>query len=161
MDRRQFIIGVGVAAATSMSGCIDTTEGESNPDTTTESPERDTATITTHSFTKVSPKETPVDPTAVLNTAEKSVVVRGTITVPDSCTTIALGSPPEVISGDQVRVKTMIGTKDTGGDMCTQALRELGYELTFSYEGSDIQTVEISEAGVNSEVHTVSVKKAD
>lgn len=160
MKRRKFLFGVGTVAVASISGCTSPSDSESTPSGTTEQPERETATVTDSSFTKISPKEATQEPTVTHNDAENTITVQGIVTVPDGCTTVSLKSSPSITAAETITAAIKIGTKPTDDaeqKMCTQALREIGYEVTFTYEGTAIEQVTVEEAGVEPESHTVSV----
>jgi len=151
MQRRNFISSVIAVSSIGIAGC-----SAPKPDTENPTPDAEQVVVN-HSFEKVSPDETPDEP-AITSIDGKTVTVRGTITVADGCTTIAVGSEPE-FTQDGEAVEVMIGTQETGDDMCTQALRDIGFELVFTYEGDAPSTVELAHAGEDSSSHSLSLSE--
>lgn len=142
--RRDFMAAV---AATSISltiaGCSSTTEERSISDVT---------------FSLI---DTPPENTRVVSHDESSnkIVVKGSLTVSDGCKTVSLGRDPHY-SSESV-VEFTVEQKDTGADVCTQALRTIGYKLEFEYsEGSSPETISVNKKGVESDVVTVDVPYA-
>lgn len=152
MQRRTFISSVIAVSSIGLAGCsAPTPHGDSEPNT---------AKVLNHLFEKIKASETPSKPeienTAQLSDGSTEITIRGTVTVPNGCTTIAVGVPPEF---DGNVIEAMIGTRKTGGDMCTQALEDIGYELTITFSGEP-DSIEISHAGESSGTHTLSLDES-
>lgn len=168
MERRKFLFSCGTLATATLAGCTapgqDTPTpdpDESNPNNTSNpngtpdpQPEK-TVTVTDYSFEKI--QDAPEEHT-IQSASNGEFVVEGTVAVKNGCMTIDLGSPPEMADSNPLTIKAMIGTRDTGGDMCTQAIQHLGYRLTFTTEGDAVEEIQIAQAGVNSKVTTLEVE---
>lgn len=155
---RKLIGLLAVVGLITLAGCVGPTADTPSPTDTAGSTDTvaDTGTVQDYSFTKVDASETP-DEAKIVDVRESGdttkVVVEGTVTVSDGCKTIVVGSEPEL---EDYQIKTMIGTQDTGGDMCTQALKPVGYTLEVTYTGN-AQEIQVAHAGTDSATHTLSI----
>lgn len=160
MERRNFLFGCGTIATVALAGCTSPDEDDtSNPnETPTETTPEATVTVTDHSFEVINsgPAEHRIG-----KATENEIIVLGTVDVKDGCTTIDLGSPPEMADSDPLTIKAMIGTKETGADTCTQAVRSVAYRLTMSVEGDPVDEIQISQGGVESQTTTLEVEYED
>lgn len=152
MNRRELLRRGGAFTIIGLAGCAGPVESN----------ERQSG-VSSHSFKKLSPDETPDEPeltnVSMLSDGTQEITIQGTVSVRNGCIDIRLGSEPEMTSdSDPVRVETMIGTyKPDDSDMCTQAIKPIGYELRITCYPPAHEVV-IAQAGVNSDSYTVSVE---
>jgi len=102
------------------------------------------------SFTVTSAgNDSPTDDADVaFNPEENTVVVTGTITGSNGCTTATLGSASYDPATDSLSVDVVTTRREgSDGKVCTQALVGIGYEATFTFEGGIAHSVSVSHDG--------------
>lgn len=142
---------IGSAGMIGLAGCSTDAHGGSNK-----------PGVRSYSFTKIdsedAPEETEVTSVQQLSDGSIETTIKGIVRVRNGCIDIRLGSNPEMTSdSDPVRVETMIGTyKPEDSDMCTQAIKPIGYKLRINCDPKPEEIV-VSQAGENSQVYTLKV----
>lgn len=159
MERRNFLVGCGTITTVALAGCAGSDENDTSNPNPTETPGEQTpeksVTVTDHLFEIIG--SAPAEH-RVAKATENEIIIDGSVDVKDGCTTISLGSAPEMSDSDPLTIKAMIGTKETGDDSCTQAIRSVGYRLTITVEGDPVEEIQLEQAGVESQTTTLQVE---
>jgi hypothetical protein len=142
MRRRKLLSTVGTALGTALAGCTASGPGPGTgdgggPDSNGDSGgSGDTETPATPNITEQSLAEIdgcPEQNGASVSWGETAVTVTGCIVGRDGCAVPALGSVEYDAEADELAVTVTTEDGNSGG-VCTQALTDLGYEATMTFE---------------------------
>ncbi|MFC5368524.1 hypothetical protein [Salinirubrum litoreum] len=138
MRRRELLSTVGVAVGTALAGCVgsgpdtgtgDDSDGDSGGSEDTSTPA--TPSMTGQRLTELD--ECPENGSASVAWGETDVTVTGCLTGRNGCSVPVLGSAEYDAAADELAV-TVTTEEDDAGGACTQALTDLGYEATMTFE---------------------------
>jgi len=139
MNRRRFIATAATLGAVATAGCL-ASDGSGGTPTPTETP---TMTDTTFTVQQVE-SGTEVDE-ATVSFEEGTVTVEGTIWGADGCTTAELASADyDPDSGELTVDVATVREEPTGDVACTQAIVEIDYEATATFENGLPDTVVVT-----------------
>lgn len=130
MNRRRFIATAATLGAVAGAGCLASDGGDAETPTPT-----DTPTMSTTDFTVLQVESgTEVDEASV-GFQETTVSVTGTIWGADGCTTAELASADYDPDSGELTVEIATKKEESTGDVaCTQAIVEIDYEATVTFE---------------------------
>ena len=133
MRRRTVLSTVGTAVGTALAGCV----GSGGPDPGTgddgdgSGDAGGTPRLTEQGLTELD--ECPTNGSASVSWDETAVTVTGCLTGRNGCSVPVLGGTEYDAAADELAVTVTTGEEDSGG-ACTQALTDLGYEATMTFE---------------------------
>jgi hypothetical protein len=136
MRRRDLLATVGAAVGTALAGCV----GNGGPDPGTDDGSEDGDSdggsvpprLTDQTLTEI--EECPTQGSASVSWGETAVTVTGCITGRNGCSVPVLAGAAYDAETDELAVTVTTEEEDSGG-ACTQALTDLGYEATVTFEG--------------------------
>lgn len=157
MDRRSFLGTVGTVSVIGVSGCIGP-DDTSNPNETPqdETPEELSLTVTDHSFEVVDPQRVPAEP-EIISRDGSTFTVGGVVSGKNGCMSARLASDPSQGDSDPLTVDLSVETFKEGEGMCTQAIKQIGFEIEFTYEGDNPEEILVRLDGVESGTYTLEV----
>lgn len=139
MNRRTFLTTISSVGVVSIAGCI---RNEDNSQEETQ--------IVNHTFELIEADD--VSQTDIKQVGDDEIAITGSVDVKDGCQSIELVDDPYIVGNNPVTAEVSIKSyREADEDaMCTQAIKTVGYRLTITYDGPDIQYVSLSLSGVES-----------
>ncbi|MDS0261499.1 hypothetical protein NDI56_19030 [Haloarcula sp. S1CR25-12] len=138
MKRRTLLGTASSVGIIALTGCLGGGEGDGTPTDTETATETDTdtpsPTLTDSGFTVVNNENGVQTDNARVSVDGSKVVVEGTIWGRDGCRTATLGSTNYNTESDELTVDVATTRTEDAGDMCTQAIVEITYRATISFE---------------------------
>ena len=127
MDRRTLLGAAGTVGIGVLAGC--SSNGGSQTETPTQTP-----TMTDSEFTVTRNESGTETDDATVSFDDTTVTVEGTIWGSNSCQTAELDSADYDDAADELTITVATTEREDAGDVCTQAIVEIDYRATISFE---------------------------
>lgn len=150
MDRRTFLGTASLTGIVALTGCLSDGGGDDTPSATGTGTATPTSTpapdpmLTDSTFTVVRNESGTENDSASVSADGGNVVVEGTIWGRNGCQTAELRSVNYDREADELTVSVRTTERDDAGDACTQAVVEIDYTATISFEGGLPDTVVVT-----------------
>jgi hypothetical protein len=144
MNRRT-LLTAGAVGLAALAGCGGTDSGTDETPTGTDTTTPTTPTMTDESFTVVQTSSGQERDEASVTVDGATVTIEGTIWGADGCTTAELADASYDVSADELTVAVATTQRTgTGTDACTQAIVEIDYRATVTFENGLPGTVVVT-----------------
>ena len=151
MDRRTLLGTVSSVGTVALTGCLsgggDGTPSAATTGTATATPTPTPApdpTLTDSTFTVVGNQSGTQNDSAAVSVDGGTVIIGGTIWGRDGCQTAELRSVNYDRGADELLVPVQTTERSDAGDSCTQAIVEIDYTATISFENGPPETVVVT-----------------
>lgn len=145
MNRRSLLMSCGSIGLFGLAGCTENTNTSTNQSVETE-------------FTIEEPST--VQEPQITNITDQTITIRGTLSVPDSCSTLLFQEERVEVSDDGSEISVSITSVDQsdGNEVCTQVVRQIGFRLEITSDplpdNISLSTSTIQEQTYNLEITT-------